>query len=190
MMPRERAEPSRNALTAGLLVALLAAVGATAAPANADPRPEPAAAGGTESATAPAEETLNRMRDAGTAMFSWVTDAVADQEWPASEAGEDEGPAAWTRCPSISYEELEDLLVPDYIAELPRTDGWGNPLELCLDREPTPGDEYLAGIRSPGRDGSFEGDTYREGPFPTEDLDRDPVWINGFFVRWPGETGE
>ena len=40
-------------------------------------------------------------------------------------------------------------------------------------------------IRSAGRDGQFEGDQYTIGAFEVTDYDRDIVWINGFFVRWP-----
>jgi hypothetical protein len=41
------------------------------------------------------------------------------------------------------------------------------------------------GIRSTGRDNSAEGETYTVGPFITTQYDRDIVWADGFFVRFP-----
>jgi hypothetical protein len=76
-------------------------------------------------------------------------------------------------------------LVPEYINEVPRHDGWGHELELCLEREVL-ATTHGAGIRSPGRDGRFEGDGYTAGPFPPAEPDHDVVWMDGFFVAWPG----
>lgn len=47
-----------------------------------------------------------------------------------------------------------------------------------------------AGVRSPGRDGVFEGTTYAAGAYPVSDLDRDVVWIDGYFVTWPSKKAE
>ncbi len=80
--------------------------------------------------------------------------------------------------------------MPTYIEELPETDGWGHELELCLDRTPTTRERWIAGIRRPGRDGVFDGDSYPVGPFAASDLDRDVVWIDGFFVTWPSTEVE
>lgn len=90
----------------------------------------------------------------------------------------------------LPAEEIEELLVPTYIPELPATDAWENPLEFCLDRDPKPPGNFLAGIRSPGRDGTFEGTVYQAGAFPIDSSDRDVVWIDGYFITWPSKDAE
>ena len=75
--------------------------------------------------------------------------------------------------------------MPEYIAVVPKTDGWGHPLEYCLRTDGALGAQYQLGVRGAGRDGRFEGDAYSTGPFPPTDVDRDVVWIDGFFVTWP-----
>jgi hypothetical protein len=40
-------------------------------------------------------------------------------------------------------------------------------------------------IRSAGGDGIFEGSTYSYGPFVSTDFNRDIIWADGVFVRWP-----
>lgn len=185
MTPRDRLAPLHRALLAALVLAAFATVGPTETASAAGPAMEEAPETTSQHA-ARAKETLQRIRDAGTALFSWVTDAAGDQKWPqGGEDDESEKTVDWSRCSEIDRDELRELLVPDYIPELPTTDGWGNPLELCLDRDPTPPETFLAGIRSPGRDGVFEGETYTVGGFPSGDFDRDVVWIDGFFVAWP-----
>lgn len=76
------------------------------------------------------------------------------------------------------FDDLQKALVPTYLRALPRYDGWGNPLEFGAGP-----DSKHYGIRSPGRDGVFEGDTYE--PAITEHLDCDIVYGGGTFVRYP-----
>lgn len=193
MITRYRPVSRITALACTLLFASLAAVILTEAPARAgtDAGPDAAPTAG-EPAADPGEaadrarQTMDEIRNAGTALFSWVTDAATGREWPEAGAGEDEAAERfdWSRCTEITREELGDLLEGEYIEELPDTDAWGHPLEFCLDRSPTPSDGILAGIRSPGRDGVFEGDVYEPGPFPTSKPDHDIVWIDGYFIAW------
>jgi hypothetical protein len=77
------------------------------------------------------------------------------------------------------------LLAPFLEAELPREDGWGHALELCVDREV--GASFFAiGVRSPGRDGRFAGSDYaRLGKYDPLDVDGDIVWMDGLFDVWP-----
>lgn len=165
---------------------------------------EPAQAAGESAAPEDvrrSKETLESLRNGGTAMFSWITDAMVEsgdltreQVMAGDFGGEEEAPPeepddpqslAWSRCPAATYEEMRELLVPTYIQELPRTDGWGHELEFCLDRTPADRKMLIAGIRSPGKDGAFEANSYTAGPFAVSAFDRDIVWIDGFFVNWP-----
>jgi len=194
MISRYRPTSPRRILAWALLFAALAVVALTDAPATA--RPRPASPSATSAVTAPkpddnarVKETMQQIRDAGTAMFSWVTDAVSpeDKARPTATTPEDYD---WSRCPAISHDELAALLVPHYIKELPSTDAWGRPLEFCLDRKPTTSHHLVAGIRSSGRDGSFEGTVYQPGAFPAQDTDRDLVWIDGYFITWPSRDAQ
>jgi hypothetical protein len=127
----------------------------------------------------PSAVTIAAVRAVGGGMFSWLT----NQEGVPMTAMEPEE-FDWSGCPAVSHEEAAALLVPDMVAELPRTDGWGHPFELCLWRPGYPRG-HLMGIRSPGRDGRFEGTKYRAGRFDPADPDRDLVWMDGIFVTWP-----
>jgi hypothetical protein len=146
------------------LVFLLAAAPATAAPSE------------------PARDTVTTIRNVGTALAMWLVDNV---ERPFTT--EEEAPASidWSKCEPLTDERAADLLEPEYIAELPRVDGWGHPLELCLHQSAAPTAVHAIGARSAGADGIFEGDLYEVGPFDPRDQDRDVVWVDGFFVRWP-----
>jgi hypothetical protein len=152
-------------------------------------------------------QTLRDMRNVGTALFSWLTDEVGDDSNPEAspeaaapetdqpctppeqkEAGSQEETResleAIDRLPVISYQELTQLLVPQYITAVPEKDGWGHPFEYRLDREHPLGKSVMA-IRSAGADGTFSGDRYKLGAFPPAEMDQDLVWMDGFFVRWP-----
>jgi hypothetical protein len=76
--------------------------------------------------------------------------------------------------------EHVDRLLPQVLGTLSRGKDEGR---ARIDR---PGSAMLiAGIRSPGKDGVFEGSSYTPGPFAVSAFDRDVVWIDGFFVTWP-----
>ncbi|MEM7587477.1 MAG: hypothetical protein AAF560_29075, partial [Acidobacteriota bacterium] len=87
----------------------------------------------------------------------------------------------------VSYDRVVEALVPKYLDEVPRVDGWGHPYEFAIN-EDLLGISVL-GIRSPGRDGEFDTDDYVVGPYNLEAYDRDPVWVDGFFGRWPQKAG-
>ena len=200
MIARYRPTSLRRALAGAFLFAALAAVTLTDAPAAAGPQadaaPAPAPAAGSPALdpaeVARARESLDRVREAGSAMFFWVEDNAEGQEWPETGYRDEDGRerVAWDRCPVIEHAELEALLVPSYIDELPATDAWGHPLEFCLERPPTLQDRYAAGVRSPGRDGVFEGDVYPMGAFSAEAFDRDLLWVDGYFMAWPSRDAE
>jgi len=148
------------------------------------------------------KQTIADIRNLGTALFSWLTDqteaTVAEQEaekqtgngTPREEPSR--GGAEDTRqktCdiqdnPLISRDDLEDLLVPNYIAAIPETDAWGNPFEVRLNTDNLMARTVMS-IRSPGRKGYYTGDVYKMEGFDPTDFDQDIVWTDGFFVRWP-----
>ena len=78
----------------------------------------------------------------------------------------------------ITYDTLVTALAPDYVATLPRNDGWGRSYEFAAE-----GRAYV--IRSAGRDGVFEGTDYEVAP--TDSPDCDIVYSNGNFVTWPAD---
>jgi uncharacterized protein len=123
------------------------------------------------------KRTVADIRNTGTAMFSWLTDQVG-----AAAAGQNE--VDMDRYSVLSLEELQAILLPQYMQRIPNTDGWGNPYEYYLNVE-NPLAEQVMGIRSPGRDGRFSSDEYTVTSFEPGEFDEDIVWADGFFVRWP-----
>ena len=83
--------------------------------------------------------------------------------------------AGFTFPAGMTYEDVRNALVPNYIRELPRFDGWGRPLEFGA-----VGATY--GIRSAGRDGVYEGTSYAAGV--ADNPDCDIVFSNGNFIRY------
>lgn len=129
----------------------------------------------------PQKRTIADIRNTGTAMFSWLTDQVG-----AAAAGQSQvpQPVDLADYPAIAHADLATILVPNYIREVPELDGWESPYEYYLNTE-NPLAEKVMGIRSPGRDGRFDGSSYTVTSFDPESLDEDIVWADGFFVRWP-----
>ncbi|MFY9821887.1 MAG: hypothetical protein WAM82_10925 [Thermoanaerobaculia bacterium] len=144
-------------------------------------------------------QTLADIRRLGTALYTWLKDqvaaTVAEREAESAAAGEpppqDPDVANAKRQtydvqdnPLISREDLEDFLVPDYLAQIPETDGWGNPYEVRINTDNLMARTVIS-IRSPGRKGYYSGDVYKVGGFDPTDFDQDIVWADGFFVRSP-----
>jgi hypothetical protein len=161
----------RSALTAALLFPLAVPVVAA--------EPDPLLA---------QRSTIHTMRGVGNAMFRYVAaETLAGRAPSAGRSADDTASAAqridWSNCPAVTHEEAAALLAP-YVepGALPRVDGWGHELTLCVRRE---GSGPVIGIRSAGADGKFEGDVYEVGAFDPDDQDRDVVWLDGYFVRWP-----
>ena len=129
------------------------------------------------------KRTIADIRNTGTAMFSWLTDQVGAGAAGQSQTEKEAKTVNLKHYPPISHEELEKLLVPEYIQAIPKTDGWGHPYEFYLNVE-DPLAQQVLGIRSPGRDGEYSAAEYVVGPFTPESFDEDIVWTDGFFVRW------
>ncbi|MCK5057848.1 MAG: hypothetical protein KAT34_14415 [Candidatus Aminicenantes bacterium] len=83
-----------------------------------------------------------------------------------------------------SIKELQKILVPRYIKEMPVTDGWGNELFYQVNAE-DPGKYWLA---SGGSNGKLEWDGKSENFFPVmslKDFAKDIVFSNGRFLCGP-----
>jgi len=156
--------------------ALLAAL-----PAGAQPTPAAPPQGSPEQ-----QRTITDLRNVGTAMFVWYKDQlkIHPKGKTEKEKVEPESRPAFDRIPAISHDDLAKLLVPTYIAAIPEKDGWGHPYEFHLNTTDLHANSIM-GLRSPGRDGRFSGDSYEVSAFPQEDQDQDIAWMNGYFVRWP-----
>jgi hypothetical protein len=157
--------------------------------ANADGAKAPGSSDATPPAPLTADDRAQRLttsdiRNVGTAMMSWITDHFDDP--PSGKPTAARTGTNWGRCAPISNDELKSLLVPNYIAALPPTDGWGHPFEYCLERDDVRSDDhFFVGVRSAGRDGRFEGADYVKGKFDPKQADRDIVWLDGYFFVWP-----
>jgi len=162
---------------------------ATAASADSGTAATPQAAPAATPDPFPLKATVTAVREIGAAMFSWAVDFASEGTADAgAKHAETPQPEAvrWSACPPITYEELRALLVPKYVAEMPSTDAWGHPFELCVNREGVKAHGHLVlGVRSAGADGRFDGDTYTVGAFDREQPEHDVVWLDGYFVTWP-----
>jgi type II secretory pathway pseudopilin PulG len=136
------------------------------------------------------KRTVADIRNVGTAMMSWLIDEL--DEDLTTDLGADRDGGSWSvEDPSRSYERVSRerivaLLVPDYIAVVPEHDGWGHTLEFAVNDDLL--GESVLSIRSPGEDGVFDAELYQPRSFVSTDYDRDVVWADGYFVRWPGGT--
>lgn len=122
------------------------------------------------------KRTLADIRLLGTAWMSWLVDEVS-----AAAAGQQTYDVE--SLPELSLDQLEKLLEPLYIQEIPTVDAWGHPLEVRYSGDPLSQEVIM--IRSPGRDGIYQGTVYENGTYPADDYDQDIVWADGYFVRLP-----
>lgn len=85
---------------------------------------------------------------------------------------------------TIASSDLSSILEPTYLRGMPKMDGWGHPLDFAADQSfgaSTSATTYS--IRSPGRDGQFDGSSYTSGAITG--FDNDIVFSNGGFVTYP-----
>jgi hypothetical protein len=115
-------------------------------------------------------------------MFSWLTDQVG-----AAAAGQS---STLVNLASYGTEmaaaDLTTILTPQYIQSIPVLDGWKNPYQYYL-LTSNPHAAQVMLIRSLGRDGVADSDSYTVTSFDPTDYNRDIVWADGFFVRWPAK---
>jgi type II secretion system protein G len=88
---------------------------------------------------------------------------------------------------SVTFTVLSGLITPTYIKTLPQRDGWSHDYGYGLDAAVGAGTAVTAqayGIRSCGKDGTFQGGSYTVGQATTA-FDCDIVYSNGSFIQWP-----
>lgn len=126
------------------------------------------------------KRTMADMRIAGAAMFSWLSDQVG-----AAAAGQ-----AATQINLADYgglktvPDLNTILVPQYLQEIPVKDGWKSPYDYYLNTT-NPHSRHVMAIRSRGRNSTAEANIYSVSGFEPTDYDQDVLWADGFMVRWP-----
>ena len=123
------------------------------------------------------KRTVADIRNAGTAEMSWLTDQIAAA---AAGATNTVGVAEYT---AMSSANLSNLLVPQYLQELPQKDGWKTDLDYYVTTNFS--QKKIMLTRSYGQKGVADGGTYTAGAFEPTDYEQDIVWADGFFVRWP-----
>lgn len=130
------------------------------------------------------KKTIADMRITGTAMFSWLTDQVG-----AAAAGADSTvKISDYTAGKKSFGQIKALMVPNYMQEMPRLDGWKYPYEYYL-RNDAPASRQVMLIRSMGQDAKADTTQYDVSSFEPTDYAQDIVWADGFFVRWPQKSG-
>ena len=129
------------------------------------------------------KRTMGDVKSVGTSLMVWLTDNAG----AAAAAGQKT--VDLSEIPVLTGDTVKDVIVPQYIQEIPERDGWKNPIEYRMDLE-TPGKGGLSfSVRSPGKDGSYQGTEYTAGQFDPTDYAQDIVWVDGAFIRAPVRVG-
>jgi type II secretion system protein G len=130
------------------------------------------------------KRTMADMKLVGTAMMAWLT----DQAGGAAAAGASRSTIDLSTITPKSVAELESILTPAYVQEVPLLDAWDEPYDYHLMQE-NPNAVHVLAVRSSGRDTTNAGNEYTTGSFEPTDYDQDLVWVDGGFIRWPERTG-
>jgi general secretion pathway protein G len=130
------------------------------------------------------KRTMAETQTTGTAMMAWLTDVSS-----AAAAGQT-STIDLAAFQSITFTQLESVLVPRYLQDLTPLDGWKNPFDYYLDVETGASALRVMAVRSGGSDGTFEGTKYPVTSFNPTDYAQDIVWTDGFFIRWPSGQGK
>ena len=136
------------------------------------------------------KRTVADMRNVGTAMMAWVTDAAS--------AGA-AGGTTWdpNNYVEMTFTELSGTLHPTsgtffYMESPPQNDGWKHPFMYGFNTAGNVLASQVFAIASGGNDGSPSAwgslAAITSGPFTPTDYAQDIIWADGFFVRWPGST--
>jgi prepilin-type N-terminal cleavage/methylation domain-containing protein len=128
------------------------------------------------------KRTVADIRNAGTAMFSWLTDQVGAAAAGASATQVNLGDYTASDATTVS-----SLLVPQYLQSVPTKDGWKKDYYYWLETTNVL-QQHVMAIASGGRDASTPSGNYDVVGFDPTDYDQDIVWADGFFVRWPQKT--
>ena len=127
------------------------------------------------------KRSVSDLRNTGTALMSWLTDQEA-----AAAAGATNKVTLADYGSTDAYTEVEKVLEPQYMQEVPQRDGWKVPYEFRMNTNFTVRTIILAG--STGQKGTGKlAASYAPGAFDPTDYEQDIVWADGFFVRWPSK---
>ena len=124
------------------------------------------------------KRTMSDINLVGKGLMSWVNDQVG-----AAAAGATTVPVQDYGA-VLARDDIEALLVPQYLPNVPEFDAWGGGIEYRLNLANLSASRLIA-IRSGGRDRVFSTDTYASGAFDPRAFNEDIVWVDGIFVRWP-----
>jgi type II secretion system protein G len=131
------------------------------------------------------KRTMADARNVGGAWFAWYTDQLS-----AAAAGAATTDFSWSGFTSITPTSLLDQIGPStthptYIQTVPENDAWGNSFEYNQATDIATAPDHIIGLRSPGRDGVFDGTSYVVKAFISSQFSKDIVWADGFFIQWP-----
>ncbi len=132
------------------------------------------------------KRTVADERNIGTAMFSWLTDQVGAA---AAGSGATTVDLALYTGTANTVTLVRNLLVDQYIQAVPAEDGWKKPFVYKMKTGTAVLEENVLLIASGGRSGTPSLGVVTVAPFDPTDYDQDIIWVDGFFVRWPGKTG-
>ena len=129
------------------------------------------------------KRSVSDLRNTGTALMSWLTDQEA-----AAAAGTGVSNVVKTGDYDDvdAYSEVEDVLEPQYMQEVPERDGWKVPYEYRMNDDFTVRTIILGGSTGQKGTGKLKA-SYTPGAFDPTDYEQDIVWADGFFVRWPSK---
>lgn len=82
----------------------------------------------------------------------------------------------WPATVALNWDDMQAILKPTYLRDIPQNDAWGRALEFRADSS-----NYY--IRSAGKGGEFEADTY--ATLQTKYFECDIVYGNGVFLVHP-----
>ena len=129
------------------------------------------------------KRSVSDLRNTGTALMSWLTD---------QEAAAAAGTTVTNKVTlasygaAVPYSEIEDVLEPQYMNEVPERDGWKQPYHFRMNDNFNVRTIIL--IASSGQNGTgAPAADYTPGAFDPTDYQQDIVWADGFFVRWPSK---
>jgi prepilin-type N-terminal cleavage/methylation domain-containing protein len=125
------------------------------------------------------KRTIADERNVGNSMMAWLTDHASAAAAGASGTFQ---LSDWSGI--TDYGQIRAQLVPSYIQDVPRLDGWKQDFGYTM-RIDDPQADRLFLVTSGGRDGTLDGAEYTVGSFDPTDYDQDIIWADGLFLRWP-----
>lgn len=129
--------------------------------------------------------TMADLNSIGSAWMSWLTDQVGAASAGAPKVYDTDGFI------EVTYQELFNYLHPTetffYMNKVPEVDGWDS--RMGFFRNPATLSDNQLMICASARDDVFDDCDVDQpieiGPFLATNFDRDIIWADGFFLRWP-----